>query len=385
MFFLFSIYLLPMSYILIIGVFEAVFLILLLISKKNKGKPDFYLGTVLGLYALSIFLSYTDLYNIKHGFPFPGIINLSWLVVFLQGPALWFYIKSLSDRNFTFRPVHLLHFLPFIVFATVHYYDFIRLPLEERIYIAVNEVFKEKVFYKIAVLSIGISTITYNLWALNLIKRYRKRLEYYFSKTDSIDLSWLRTLIIATLIIYLVNVTLFNLDLIFRFTSYKVLLMLSYGFASVYMLIIGFFGLKQKNVFLSLPDVALDSRTNRSKKPVSGGENGSFVADFLTFMDAQKPYLDPELSLSKLSGLLRVKPEYLSEILNSNLNQSFFDFINRYRIEEFKKRCIDESSRNLSIMGIAYDCGFNSKAAFYRAFKKFENISPTAYIQGVTR
>jgi len=60
---------------------------------------------------------------------------------------------------------------------------------------------------------------------------------------------------------------------------------------------------------------------------------------------------------------------------------NFFDFINRYRIEEFKIQSILKANNHLSIMGIAYNCGFNSKASFYRAFKKFEGISPTDYIE----
>ena len=102
-------------------------------------------------------------------------------------------------------------------------------------------------------------------------------------------------------------------------------------------------------------------------------------------MEKEQPYLDPEITLGKLSDLLQLKPEVLSNVLNSTLNQNFFDFMNKYRVDDFKIRCINKENQHLSIMGIAYECGFNSKAAFYRSFNKFEGLSPTAYILKVSK
>jgi len=101
-------------------------------------------------------------------------------------------------------------------------------------------------------------------------------------------------------------------------------------------------------------------------------------------MELKQPYLDPELTISRLSEMLNVKVDFLSDVLNSQLNQNFFDFINRYRVGEFKNQCTLKANSHLSIMGIAYNCGFNSKASFYRAFRKFEGISPSAYIERVS-
>ena len=370
-----------MNYILIIGIFQALFLILLLFNKKDKVKSDVYLGIIIALYALTILLAYIELHNIQNDFPFPQAINLNWLILFLHGPALWFYIKSLGNPKFTFKPFYILHFLPFIIFLVIHYIRFISLPEIEKITIVKNELFTDQVFYKISILSIGISTITYNLWALNLIKAYQRKLNDFFSKTDSFDLKWLRILTIASLSIYLVNVALFNLDMIFHIAPYKTLMIITYSFASVYVLIIGFFGVQQKSIFIGFPNKEHLLRNN--KKYAHNDERG-FIEKLQLFMNEEKPFLEPELNLLKLSKLLNVKTEYLSEILNSHMHQTFFDFINKYRIEEFKKQCIYEENKHFSIIGIAYNCGFNSKASFYRAFKKFEGVSPSLYIHSVS-
>ncbi len=375
----------PMNYILIIGVFESIFLILLLLGKKNKVPSDFFLGIIFFLYALSIGGSFVEIYNFRNNFPYPRMINLSWLILFLHGPALWFYVKSITESKFRFKPIILLHFLPFLTFFTIHYFNFIRLSAQEKIMLVEDDLFKEQIFYKVSVLSIGIITILYNLWAIRLIKRYRVRLMQNYSKIEDIDLTWLRTLSIAALICYSVNMALFNLDLIFHFATYKFLMALTYSFASVYILLLGYFGLKQPDIFTSnkkMPGFSYSSLKNTNHH--LHDRNNEFVTGLLEIMETRKPYLDPDLTLSGLGRLINVKPELLSRVINAELNQNFFDFINSYRIGEFKNQCISKINSHLSILGIAYNCGFNSKASFYRAFKKFEGISPTAYINSVS-
>lgn len=308
--------------------------------------------------------------------------------MFLQGPALWLYIKSLSTPSFRFRAVYLLHFLPFLFFASYQYFSFYHLPVQEKIHIVSTNRFKDFIFYKISVIAIAISAIVYNLWALQLLKKHRNRLKQALSKIEDIDLNWLRTLIMASLVCYGVNVTLFNLDLIFHFGSYQILMLIAYSFAAVFVLLLGYFGLRQRNVFINYSEPkAVSQPTNPHSKSLPDKKPDShkiFAERLLTYTKEQKPYLEPEITVSMLSKQLNVKPEFLSETLNNRLKQNFFDFINRYRIKEFKEKSIAKENSHLTIMGIAYDCGFNSKASFYRAFKKFEGISPTAYIRSVS-
>lgn len=376
-----------MNYILIIGAFEAIFLIMLLLGKRNKSLSDLFLGIIFFLYAISIGSAYIEVYNNSNNFPYPAFINLSWIFLFLHGPALWFYIKCLSNPEFRFKPIFLLHFVPFLFFLFFHYFNFMHLQVPEKIRLIENDLFKEQIFYKVSVLSIGVSTITYNLWALMLIKFHRNNLMQIFSKIEDIDLTWLKTLIIAALISYSVNVLLFNLDLIFHFATYKFLMFITYSFASVYILFLGYFGLKQGNIFINSSERYSELTDELIKNKASYSfeiTDNDFINTLILNMEKNQPYLDPEITISKLSELLNVKTEFLSEVLNSQLNRNFFDFINLYRVGEFKNQCISRNNNHLSIMGIAYNCGFNSKASFYRAFKKFEGISPTTYIERVS-
>ncbi len=209
-----------------------------------------------------------------------------------------------------------------------------------------------------------------------------------FSSIENIDLEWLRTLSLASLIVFTVNVFLFNINNYFHFSGYYELAQIAYSFSTIYVLFIGYFGIKQGRIFIDNVNIEIQHNIeNRIKKESVLVEKKDFshiISRLTLLMEQGHPYLEPEITLSKLSNLLKVKPEILSEVLNSSLNQNFFDFINKYRIEEFKIKCLSKGNKHLSVMGIAYECGFNSKAAFYRAFNKFEGISPTAYISEVS-
>jgi AraC-like DNA-binding protein len=98
-------------------------------------------------------------------------------------------------------------------------------------------------------------------------------------------------------------------------------------------------------------------------------------------MREDKPYLNEKITLAEVSKLLNVGPHQITQVINEKTNFNFNDFINCYRIEESKKLLISASHSNLTIDAIAQKAGFNSKSAFYRAFKKNSGITPKEFIE----
>jgi AraC-like DNA-binding protein len=96
-------------------------------------------------------------------------------------------------------------------------------------------------------------------------------------------------------------------------------------------------------------------------------------------MEAEKPHLEPELSLANLARKLKIAPTLLSLVINTAFEKNFNDFVNAYRVEDFKNRLENADVRHLTLLGVAFDCGFNSKATFNRAFKKHTGQSPSEY------
>ncbi len=101
------------------------------------------------------------------------------------------------------------------------------------------------------------------------------------------------------------------------------------------------------------------------------------LKQLLSYMDNGAPYLEPSLNLKKLSEVLNIQYNHLSQIINEKLNQNSNDFINKYRIEAAKKMLSED--RKKSVLDIAYECGFYSKSVFNTAFKKFTGLTPSQY------
>jgi AraC-like DNA-binding protein len=94
-----------------------------------------------------------------------------------------------------------------------------------------------------------------------------------------------------------------------------------------------------------------------------------------------KPYLNPDLTLSQLAHQCDIPNHHLSQILNIDLKNNFYNYINALRVERAKKLLSDPSKKDLTILEILYDVGFNSKSVFNTAFKKHTGMTPTAYRQ----
>ena len=99
----------------------------------------------------------------------------------------------------------------------------------------------------------------------------------------------------------------------------------------------------------------------------------------IVLMEKEKVYLEPDLTLKKLSERLHVHYNHLSQIINEHLETSFNDYVNKYRIEEAQKKLSDPKEARKNILEIAYDTGFYSKSVFNTAFKKFTGLTPTEY------
>jgi AraC-like DNA-binding protein len=96
-------------------------------------------------------------------------------------------------------------------------------------------------------------------------------------------------------------------------------------------------------------------------------------------MTKQQPYRDPDLTLSRLADQLDTTPHKLSEVLNAELSQTFYDFVNGYRVEEVRRRLADTESTQLNVLTLAMDAGFSSKSTFNQVFKKLTGQTPSTY------
>ncbi|MCU0444264.1 MAG: AraC family transcriptional regulator [Microscillaceae bacterium] len=132
--------------------------------------------------------------------------------------------------------------------------------------------------------------------------------------------------------------------------------------------------------WLSLWIYWLDKVQKKSQnKPPEISQNN--LEKIIEILEIKQLYLNSELTLNDLSQAVNLTPALVSQSLNVGLGKSFNDFVNHYRVEAVKRKFRRGEHNQHTLLGIALDCGFNSKNTFNRAFKKNTGLSPTEYLQ----
>ena len=132
-----------------------------------------------------------------------------------------------------------------------------------------------------------------------------------------------------------------------------------------------------------LPDLLGDKANKYSKSSLSKEHSEQLLHHVLTYMDTQRPYLSSSLRLGELSEAMELSPHHLSQIINENLKQNFYDFVNQYRIKAAKE--LIHQHAHYTLLQVAMEVGFNNKTTFYSVFKRKHNCTPSEYRKQLSR
>lgn len=368
--------------ILLIGAFQAFFLAALIFRKKTKARHDYLMGAwlvFLGVY-VSGYVFAPPGYFTRH----PWLIKFYLSLLLLNGPLLWGYVAALIIPGFKLTQRSLFHSIPFLLVLScllgfVSSHDIFSVAGSTE---AFNQQQISAVFL-LGLLIVAASVPYYIVWSLQLLNKHQKNITEEFSSLEKVNLTWLQNLV------FLLGIAWICLMVIFFI--HHVLLLFADDFCinglfltlSVFVILVGYFGLNQPAIFTVqlAPDLAKTEREGAKYTGSSLKEEDlqRYLVQLNDYLMGEKPYLNPQLSLSQLSAKTGIPAHYLSRIVNEHHGQNFFDFINSFRIEEFKRRLADPTWKNFTLLAIAFDCGFNSKSAFNRFFKKVEGVSPSEY------
>jgi TolB-like protein/AraC-like DNA-binding protein/Tfp pilus assembly protein PilF len=134
-----------------------------------------------------------------------------------------------------------------------------------------------------------------------------------------------------------------------------------------------------KQLYGALPQ---EKEGNPAKQPLLDDERAQVFRDqLLQYMEEEEPFLNPQLSLRSLAAQLELHANQLSWLLNVRLGKNFNEFVNTYRILQFKKLALDPANAHISLLGLAYESGFNSKTVFNTYFKKEVGMTPREFIK----
>ena len=360
-----------------LGGVQGILLAVILATYKSNQPANRYLG--IGVFFLSIELFYLIIAKTNSINNYSLLIGLLYSLLFIYVPMLFFYVQEVTKQNNQGKYVRLLHFAPFIIcliFFTPIYFEN---PLERHnqlllihegrtgIAAVVNNI---KPFYGVG----------YILLIIYLIQKHNKKIKNSFSNLDKINFNWFKNLIVVLVVISVI-VALQN---IFEFIYDEKSILEYFLFTAivVWIYLIGYFGLKQPEIFIQEYENKSEESGKDSKYSKSGLDEkaaGEILSKLINIMEEEKPYLDGNLTLHELASKTAISSHNLSEILNTKLNQNFYDFVNKYRVEEFKKKINEGLSENRTMLSLAYDSGFNSKSSFNTIFKKHTGATPTEY------
>lgn len=356
-------------------------------GKKNKTLPDKILAVWMFFIGLHMFSYY--IYSLGYWQKYPHLIGITHPFPLIHGPLIFLYVVYSLRGNQQFRRIDFLHFIP-VVFAYLYMVPFFFFYSgEEKKLIDNNQLGDYKIFMLISLIAFAISGIIYPILAYRLSNRYENLAHKNFSYDEGISLNWLRYCIIgigaifATAAFFSILRYIFNIDFQFN-TDY-----IFFGETILFILFIGYFGIRHEGIFAENKSSSASQITGsfETKKPAeyknSGLKNEEaeiFHEKLLILMDEKKPYLEPKLNLTALADELEISGNYLSQIINQYQEKNFYDFVNQYRVEEFKLRAQLPENKHLNILAIALDSGFNSKSSFNSVFKKHTQVTPTQFL-----
>jgi AraC-like DNA-binding protein len=330
---------------------------------------------------------------------YPHLFGISYPLPWVFGPLGYLYAVCASDGSRRLRARDAAHFAPLLV-----------------VLIAGSPIYLMSGADKIALfdrLQSGdapttirlleptkyLSGIVYSLLTIVHLRQHRRRIRNSYSSTERVNLLWLLWLSAAVATIWLLAIAVdVASTLPIPIWSHRDDLV-SFAIALL-VYAIGYMGLRQPEIFRydgpampapsesDPPSVTLADRADTSapagRYERSGLRDAEAVAlkeSLIALMTTEHPYRDPDLTLPDLAERLGTTPHKLSEVLNSELSQTFYDFVNGYRVEDVRRRLAKADSRNQNLLTLAMDAGFASKSTFNQVFKKQTGQTPSAYRQ----
>ncbi|WP_163411133.1 helix-turn-helix domain-containing protein [Flavobacterium ajazii] len=308
-----------------------------------------------------------------------------WTVCALILPAFYLYVLSVCFADFRLKPKDLLHIIPFIITNVVFLFRLYFLTDTEKILFYENRDQSSEMSYLFLVL--GLQTIFYSIGVFLVLKKYREIYQENYTNPRASIFKWLFQMAMVLFVLYYLSIA----KNVVRYANIDFLWIWSNTILQFLVLSVTcWFVLKALNhpeLFRGIDSKLLLTRDilpkeNRDSIDVKGNQNEVFTMQILTlknYMAEKEPFLDPSLTIQELSNQIDIPVRDLSILINHHMNQHFFDFVNEYRIQKAMNILRDPLKRDLTVLEILYEVGFNSKSSFNTSFKKYTNQTPTAY------
>ncbi len=383
------------SVVLLLGGFNGILLgWLLLYLRRRNTLANRFLMTILvsrGLTLIHQFLVETNLL-----YQVPSLTGYVLLTELLLPPALYLYVRTMT-QPFGFQQKLWVHFMPslLIVLLVVPFF-FLDFTAKKAI---VDSNFIEwpagvlQFTFPLAMVIWAAQFTFYLIMAFRLLFIHTRSISHFFSYREEISLSWLRNFLLLNVVTW-AFLAYFYVSFAQSNEHINPVMNWFLFFSVLLVFYLGLKGLTQRRIYHVNPNLISagnpaerqqteDEANNSSKKyknsALTEDISQQIVNRLSMVMQDEKPYLNNDLTLPDLAKMVATSPNYLSQVINEQLQMNFFDYVNSHRIETAKRLILDPLPHTLTIHDIAMESAFNSKSAFYSAFKKQVGMTPAAF------
>jgi AraC-like DNA-binding protein len=312
---------------------------------------------------------------------YPHLLKIQDPFFILGAPLLFLYVRTLIKGRAGSGKKDLLHFLPFAL-CLLYLLPFYFQSGEAKL-VSVGSYFDYWARWSyIRSTTLIVQFVIYLSLIAWMLVAYSRKLKQQTLPGEASVLFQVRFMLAALTALWVFGSLKFVLTIIFPASNTETVDLLVPASLSVFVYAMGYIGLRRPEVLTGMEDLPSSPR-RYERSTLTLERSDAYLQRLLDLMNREKPYMSGELTLQKLAKTLAISPHHLSQMINEQLNQNFFDFINLYRIEEAKKMLADPAKRHYSILAVSEEVGFNSKSAFNTAFKKHANMTPSEFRKGI--
>ena len=362
----------------LLGTVNALFFAFLIFSRSNRKRSDAILGTWLIFLSAQLMIPFIYMTNIR---VYVHMVGYESTLLTLHPIFLYNYVLTLTNEKRKLKSI-LLSFTPAILVG-IMMYPYFQMPIMEKYrFLSSGETIPMRLLPS-AVVSLG-CFVWFIVASFKALKKHKHQILQVYSYRDNVDLLWLRRLAVTFSGFFFFDMGLAILfsviSIPLAWTDFSFYIMLTF-----FIFILGYFGYRQGEIFRFEPlaiaredhetHVKSDEGLPKADVPVVNEEE---VQKLTALMKKEQPFLESSLTINDLSRMMEMPPHQLSRIINRHFGMNFFEFVNQYRIEYFKKLAADPKYHHYSLLGLGLECGFNSKSSFNRVFKEHTGLTPGA-------
>jgi AraC-like DNA-binding protein len=362
------------------GIIQGLFVTLLLNNRRvKKSRANVFLSILLMALSFSTFHIMFAGKVINHFNV--NVFNAGDPSFLLIAPLLWFYVKELTGSRVTFSLKSSFHFIPFFLVICVSLlFRFIPGDNSTRLFLQEHGRFTAMVFWIVVVVQFTF----YHFFIHRIWVRYHQAIEQEISNTEDVDISWVR--FFMGIFLFINFFFLINLFVIIHLENIVWLEKSTAVIFSLSIFALGYKGILQREVFYTHNEKIT---ANAAEMPVAevvhSKPEQQLIDKLRIYVEEKKPYMDAELTLSDLARQTGINRSQLSQLINDGIGENFYNFINKYRVEQVKKFMSEPAMKHYNMLGLALEAGFKSKSTFNLIFKRFTGLTPTEYRKNITQ